>query len=173
MNKFLSSILLLLFLISGCNTIPKKALQLSSESLKFRQMQTRKYETNDESKILSSGASLMQDMGYVINEIETELGVLVGSKVRDASDAAQTILILALSALAGTPATFDKEQMLRMALVTNPVNKKEIAVRVTFQRIVFNNQGQISAREPIIDEKVYKEFFNKLSKSVFLEAHEI
>lgn len=40
--------------ITGCATIPKDALSLSPESLAQRQMQTRKYETKDEAKILAA-----------------------------------------------------------------------------------------------------------------------
>lgn len=46
-------------------------------------------------------------------------------------------------------------------------------VRVTFQRIVFDNTGQISRAEQINDPAIYRQFYDKLSKSVFLEAHEI
>ena len=46
-------------------------------------------------------------------------------------------------------------------------------VRVTFQRIVFDNEGGISRAEQINDPAIYRQFYEKLSKSVFLEAHEI
>ena len=46
-------------------------------------------------------------------------------------------------------------------------------VRVTFQRIVFDNEGGISRAEQINDPAIYWQFYEKLSKSVFLEAHEI
>ena len=36
-----------------------------------------------------------------------------------------------------------------------------------------DNQGQVTRREGLNDPKIYQEFFDKLSKSLFLEANEI
>jgi hypothetical protein len=66
----------------------------------------------------------------------------------------------------------DETQKCRGSIVTKP-SGEEIAVRVSFQRIVWNENGQISRLERIDDPKIYQEFFDKLSKAVFLEAHEI
>ena len=46
-------------------------------------------------------------------------------------------------------------------------------VRVTFQRIIFDTAGQITRAEQSNDPAIYRQFYEKLSKSVFLEAHEI
>jgi starvation-inducible outer membrane lipoprotein len=176
MDKFLKFLLLLLLsgfiLLTGCQTIPKDALTLSPESLKQRQIQTRKYETKDDAKILAACAGLLQDMGFNLDESETELGVIVASKKRSAVNAGQQVLAI-LAALGGTYMPTDKEQKMRASIVTRPVGENHIAVRVTFQRIVWNSQGQVTVREGLTDPKIYQEFFGKLSKSIFLEAHEI
>ena len=63
---------------------------------------------------------------------------------------------------------------MRASVVTKLLpNGKEMSVRVTFQRIVFNTEGQVTTAEAIIEPEVYQEFFSKLSKSVFLEANHI
>ena len=68
-----------LFLVA-CGGIPKDALQFNQDTLAVRQLQTRKFEIKDEKTLILSAAGVLQDMGYAIDESETKLGVVVGSK---------------------------------------------------------------------------------------------
>ncbi len=173
MKTWLSLLIIGLFLIVGCQTIPKDALTLSPESLAERQMQTRKYETTDEGKILAACAGLLQDMGFNIDESETNLGLIVASKQRSAENAGQIVAAVIIAALGGGAMPVDKEQKMRASVVTRPIGENYIAVRVTFQRIVWNTHGQVTKSESINDPGVYQEFFEKLSKAIFLEGQEI
>lgn len=162
-------------LIAACQPrIPSEALRLDEESLKQRQVQTRLFQTDDETKVLTACAVLLQDLGFNIEETESELGVIVGSKDRSAVKTGQVISAILLSALSGTPVPWDKNQKMKASVVTKPIGeeKKRIAVRVTFQRIVWNSDGKVSKREGLTDPAIYREFFDKLSKSLFLEAQE-
>jgi hypothetical protein len=179
MNRFfqLSFTVLLLWLISvtGCATIPKDALTLSPETLAQRQIQTRKYQTKDEGKILAACAGLLQDMGFNLDESETKLGVITSSKTRTAVNIGQQAAAVAVVLFGGVYMPTDKEQRMRASVVTRPIGERGeyIAVRVTFQRIVWNTQGQVTTSESLTDPKIYQEFFDKLSKAIFLEAQEI
>jgi len=175
MKKVLALFLVSIFLMTGCQTIPKDALTLSHESLAERQMQTRKYETKDEAKILAACAGLLQDMGFNIDESETKMGLITSSKMRSAENAGQIAGAIFIALLGGGATPVDKEQKMRACVVTRPTGEQEsyVAVRVTFQRIVWNTQGQVTKSESIIDPAVYQEFFDKLSKAIFLEGQEI
>jgi hypothetical protein len=166
-------------IISCAPKIPKEALQLSSESMKNRQIQTRNFDT-DEKTMLSAGAAVLQDLGFTIDESETDLGLIACSKLRDATSAGQIAAAVIVAVLTGAVTPVDKEQLIRASLITYPItvdktdkSKCRTAVRVTFQRIITNTQNQITRRECIIEPEIYQEFFDKLSQSVFLEAHEI
>ncbi len=174
--RFLVVVLGVALLAQGCETsIPKEALQLSPESLKQRQLQTRRFDTKDEANILSASAQVLQDLGFNLDESETKLGVIVVSKDRDAREAGQIAGAVVMAILFGVAMPVDINQKIRVSLVTKPVgeNGESMAVRVTFQRIVWNDRKQISKRETLDDPKLYQEFFERLSKAVFLEAHEI
>ena len=174
--RFLIFVLGFSFVIQGCQmTIPKEALQLSSESLKTRQLQTRRFDTKEEATILSASAQVLQDLGFNLDESETKLGVIVASKDRDATEAGQIVGAVLIAVIFGVSVPVDKLQKIRVSLVTRPIKgeTESMAVRITFQRLIWNDRGQISKLETLDDAKIYQEFFEKLSKAVFLEAHEI
>lgn len=175
MRWFLALFFISMLFITGCQTIPKDALSLSPESLAQRQMQTRKYETKDEAKILTACAGLLQDLGFNLDESETELGVITSSKMRSAVNAGQQVAMVFTAILGGVYMPTDKEQKMRASVITRPIGEhgEYIAVRVTFQRVVWNTENQVTVSESLNDPKIYQEFFDKLSKSIFLEAQEI
>jgi len=161
-------------LFNGCMGIPKNALAMNKATLEDRQVQTRQFETNDEAKILAACASVLQDLGFNLDESETELGLLVASKEREALDGAQLALSV-FCALGGSHLPYDVKQRIRVSIVTAPTGEmgKRVAVRITFQRIVWNSDRQITRLEKLDDPEMYQGFFDKLSKAVFLEAHGI
>ena len=160
--------------LQGCAvTIPKEALILTPETLATRQIQTRKYETNDEAKILSACIEHLQDLGFILAESETKLGVIVATKSRTAVEAGQVVAALIVGVIIGAPVPWEKDQQFTACVVTRPVGENSIIVRVTFQRIVWNTNNMVTKREALMDPIQYQEFFSKLSKSIFLEAHEI
>lgn len=168
--------LAVLLLAGGCRTsVPKDALTLAPESMERRQLQTRRFDSRDEKKIVSACAGLLQDLGFNIDEGESSLGLIVASKERSAVETGQVIGSLLVAALTGTATPVDKDQRMRACVVTKPhgPSNQSVLVRVTFQRVVWNTQGQVTKAEGIFDEDIYAEFFEKLSKAIFLEAHQI
>ncbi|MDL2314141.1 hypothetical protein LJC36_04075 [Desulfovibrio sp. OttesenSCG-928-C14] len=245
MKAKLAVILLLscALLFSGCaGSIPPEALTLAPESLAERQMQTRRFDTTDYETMLSAAAAVFQDLGFTLDESEYALGVLVGSKTRDATSGAQMAGAVLLAALTGAVTHVDNNQIIRASIVMRELEgpgdkeaktvsltdknlqsikrslEKAIAtelkgkapakdvnriaakaadnafkglaidlrlllkeqrgtgsstVRITFQRVIYNTAGMVSRQEQIKDPEVYQQFFDKLSQSVFLEAHEL
>ena len=228
-------------LLAGCGPqVPRDALQLSPESLCSRQMQTRRFDTTDKAAMLSAAGGVLQDLGFSMEEVEVPLGVLVGSKKRDASSTAQFAGAIILAALGGESVPVDSHQVIRVSMVMrdggtsasapvktlseaelnavradveksvgaalrkshardvsddvarqaadNAVNQLrenvksllaarvgsgQSVVRVTFQRIIYDTAGGVTRAEQINDPAIYRDFYEKLSRSVFLEAHEI
>lgn len=114
-------------------------------------------------------------MGYSIDETETKSGVVTASKTVDATNNVQIAGAVLLAVLGGGNMSIDSQQQIKVSFVTIPSknNKNGYLARATFQRIVTNTQGQVTKAETMDNEELYTEFFNKLSKSVFLEAQKI
>lgn len=165
--------------VAAChNRIFEEALTLSPEFLKDRRLQTRIFEAIDESELLTASAAVLQDLGFAIDETEVQCGVIVCSRDRDVTETVEVVLSVTLeilSLLVGAPTSvpYDQTQKVLASLVTTPVNQQRIAVRITFHHIVWDSDGNITKNEQIHEPQIYQEFFSKLSKSVFLVAHEI
>jgi hypothetical protein len=74
----------------------------------------------------------------------------------------------------------DKTQKIRVSLVTRPALASDGTpradsqiLRITIQRLVWNIDNQLSRIDSIEDPAVYQEFFDRLSKSIFLELQAI
>lgn len=177
--RYLYFLLLIPFALAfqGCEAIPKDALKMNPQTLEDRQLQTRVFNTSDESRILSASASVLQDLGFNLDESQTNLGLLVASFDRDARETGQVIRAIAWWLMLGVvaDARYDYKQEIRASVVTSRVaeNRTSTAVHITFQRIVWDQTNKISKVEHFNGHEIYQEFFQKLSKALLLETHRI
>ncbi len=169
-------------ILAACQTLPEDAFRLNESALELREIQTRSYDGVSDVDILAASSGVLQDLGYAIDEVEKELGVLSASKRADAKETAEILGNIALD-IADCMLTFmlgcendsyqsSKDvQDIRMTLVVLPNLEKEgeYRVRLTMQRVVWSRSGEIYAQETVNDAAVYQAFFDKLNKSVFLE----
>lgn len=170
--KKLLYIVIASIVITGCVGNPVDAFKLSATNLKDRQIQSREYRGISEENILAASAAVLQDMGYTISESETRLGVITAKKDADATSGAQVALAIFAALFGGGNAPIDDKQQFTTTLVVLPRgNSNVFTVRMTMQRVVWNTQGNVSKLETIKSNDVYKIFFEKLSKAVFLEKN--
>jgi hypothetical protein len=160
---------------AGCAPkIPKDALILKEPTTEVRARQSRRYPTDDEKAVLIASNQLLQDLGFGLDESNRDVGLLVASKDRTAVDGGQVAGQVAAAILLGVYIPIDKDQKIRASVVTSPAVAGEgIVVRVTFQRLVWDDRGILSRVERLDDPEMYTEFFDKLSKALFLEAQEV
>jgi len=162
--------------LTGCasNTIPPDALLMKEPATEIRQRQARRYATTDEKQVIIAASQLLQDLGFNVENSAKDLGLLVVSKDRSAVDGGQVAGQIVVAVLFGVRVPVDKEQKIRASVVTWPsADRKAIDVRVTFQRLVWDDRGQLSKLERLDDPEMYQDFYIKLSKALFLEAQEV
>ena len=170
------SVTFLCLSIIGCVSVPKGFLKPGEGYLETRQLQMKQYDTTDETKIITSVAGVLQDLGFTLDNSETELGLVCASKAADAKSGGQIAGAIFLDLLVGgnNISRCDKEQRVKASVTTKPsLDGAKMVVRVTFQRIVWNMSNQISRVETIKDPEIYQKFYDGLSKAIFLEAQNI
>ena len=69
---------LVIFGLSGNSVYARKVKALSQ--LERREVETRFYDTADTMKVMKAAANTLQDSGFVIQEIEPELGYMRAQK---------------------------------------------------------------------------------------------
>ncbi len=158
-------------LLAGCASAPREPFAVPPAAAAQRVMQSRRYDTRDEAQVLRASGALLMDLGFTVDKSEESLGVLVASKDRSAVETGQVVLAIVIGVLGGD-VPYDHHQKLRASIVTHPAQAKSVVVRVTFQRIVWDSHGLVSKREQLNNPEQYQEFFEKLSTSLFLEAHD-
>lgn len=182
---------LLSALLSSCNTMPKPEsfFQLTPSSAKYKALQSRIIDTSKEQELLSASAAVLQDLGFQIEESVIDAGMLRAVKERSAREYGQEItrgFVFILSLLARTTIIIpvDLHQQIAATLIMHPVKNStsRFNVRIVFHRTLWKGDGSsgnqsippgIQSMEMIYDPKIYQQFFAKLSKSVFLEIHQI
>ncbi len=179
-------------LLSGCvQQMPKveSFFALTPENAQHRALQTRMFDTSDEKELLSASAAVLQDLGFQIEESAKEVGMLRAAKERGAREYGQEIaqsLLFILLAITGKVYIMpvDVHQQINATLVTrrSETDPSRFSVRILFHRSIWKGDGNAGDQpippgqqslEIIVDGKIYQQFFAKLSKSVFLEAHKI
>lgn len=168
--------------LAACQPSPnERAMRVGAapeSAVSLRALETRRFDTTDERHMLASATQTLQDLGFTITETSTEVGVLVGSKQRDATEAGEVAAQVALTIFVGLmggrhDANWDNDQSITATLVVMPVGKsKQTDVRVSFDRLVTRTNG-VKRAELIMDPEIYNVFFEKLSAAVFLEAHDL
>jgi hypothetical protein len=170
---------------------PEALFELTRESHVHKAAQTRYFETADDIELLSASAAVLQDIGFQVTESVHQLGYLRATKERSARERRQSIarLFIVLFSMGGYLMPIDLHQKIEASMVARPVNEDATRheVRIQFYRIVWKGDGAISSgqgqseyippgeqmMEMIRDPLIYQQFFAKLSKAVFLEAHKI
>ena len=150
-------------------------LKLEAESMAQRQLQTRKYNTTAEDKIINTCVNVLQDSGFTIENTELKLGTILASKEREAVESGQVAGAIIIAVIFGVAIPIDKNQKMFASIVVSPAASEKNAslVRITFSRLVWNDRNAVSKAERLEDPEVYQTFFTKLSKGLFLEAQSI
>lgn len=168
---------------------PESFFQLEASSARYKALQSRVVEASKDQELLSASAAVLQDLGFQIEESIVDAGMLRAVKERSAREYSQEIgrfFIFVLGVFAQTAIIIpvDLHQQIAATLVMHPIENStsRFNVRIMFYRKLWKGDGSSGGQsippgtqtmEMINDPEIYRHFFAKLSKSVFLEIHQI
>jgi len=182
---------LLALLLASCVRMPKPEsfFQLDASSAKYKALQSRIVEASKEQELLSASAAVLQDLGFQIEESVADAGMIRAVKERSAREYGQEIkrffvFVLGVFARTVTLVPVDLHQQIAATLVMYPEGNStsRFNVRIVFHRTLWMGDGTsgnqsippgLQTMEMIYDPEIYRQFFARLSKSVFLEIHQI
>lgn len=177
-----SLLVLALLIMAGCGGgASLESFVPTEETLRKRVLTTRQFDGISEADLLSASAGVLQDLGFSIEEIETSLGLISGTKIAESKLPGVTWFVNLPGFKRGDgPKEFRASVVVRQG---NDTTDKTQYVRVTFHQKVWAKDVpdddedspfvQAFIQESIDDPELYGEFFELLSKSVFLEGQKL
>lgn len=156
MKKTLCLLLIAPFLLSGCVANGDQMAAFSSDvsQVQQRQIDSRVFETDDETMLLQAVVGVLLDTGFKVTETNMAQGLVSAQKGKSG-----------FGLLAGRD--------VRITVTTFKVTDSSIRVRATLQDISTGVDPRYTRGEQVRDARVYQEFFDKLAQSLFLEANQV
>lgn len=199
MKKFLALFLtLIMFAFCADCVFARKVKSLSQ--LERREVETHFYETSNTQRVMKAAINTLQDSGFVVQEIEPELGYLRARKtykkrfINKGRLAGQSVMLGLFTAYAifsyGSTAYYvvdparkigneihDKTVVVDTNVNVEPFGKNKTKVRIVFsQKVLLNADGYSYVKAAptrvlkVFQPEVYQEFFAQLDKSLFYEG---
>lgn len=155
-------------LLAGC--APHPQVDDEATQLQVRQIQSREFDTSDTKLVMKSMMNVLQDEGYIVKNAVADLGLLSAEKNIDVENKTAAVLLTVLSS-SNNP-RWDKHQVREVSANISEYGCKT-RVRVNFQTKTMDNYGCPTKVETVKDPQVYLEFFDKVSKGIFIQEQEI
>jgi len=72
---------LIVAIISGCANQPNKEIMAGANQVELRSYQTRAFDTTDKQLMMRSVIATLQDLGFIVDQADENLGSVTGTKL--------------------------------------------------------------------------------------------
>lgn len=189
MKKFLTLILLFTLYSFALPSFAKN--QPEKSALDIREVQTHYYNTKNKAKVISAAINTLQDNGFIVQNVEEELGYIQAKKEEKLkrTDKGRVIFYassLALNALSGSTECISDALRINNEIEPHTVifesnvliDQVGDKIKVRFsviEKVLENADGLTTVKssprkvERHYEEEIYRAFFNQLNKNLFIE----
>ncbi|MGC8791494.1 MAG: hypothetical protein ACP5PO_08340 [Desulfurella sp.] len=157
-------IVVIAFFLSSCET-PNINLAESVSTFKIRSYQTRTYDTTNTKMVLKAMVNALQDEGFVIKVLNTDMGLITAERTFQTINKAQQFWY-------GVQYGYDVATIVEGNISVDQFGN-QTKVRANFIKKVVNTKGGITKVNQIEDPKLYQEFFAQAQKSIFIEKEKV
>jgi len=154
--------------LTGCSSIPKDAFVLAPSNMGEKRLESRVFTTRDETTLLKDGAVILENMGYTIDLMQPDIGLVTATRHEEQSGTASMIMTILSAGLASS-----NDELVYKATFTSrpsPDNRSAYITRLTLQHMVMNSDGEATSIETIKDKDLFKLFYERLEASTFVES---
>ena len=110
MNRYALALIVSMMLLGGCASQNSHVMEGGS-AVELRSFQTRAFDTTDKHKMMRTIIAVLQDLGFIIDKTDEDLGMVTGTK------------------LSG--------YQIRMTVIVQPRGEKQLSVRAS---AIYNNK---------------------------------
>ena len=140
--------------------------------LQIREFQTKNFEELDIKVVMKSALNVLQDDGYVIRNVNLEMGFLNATKELDIEKSEDRFWANMANLNNHSAPTWDKLNMIECTINVTTINGQS-RVRANFQSKKMNNLGNVVKVKQVEDPLFYQEFFSKMDKGIFLQKNHL
>ena len=158
--------------------------------LEVREYQTRTFDTADTALVMKAMFNVLQDDGYVVKNAVVELGLITAQRESDLAPGRSGAngggifgglggIVIGGTGPGGVVVGGSQQEpsfpKTEVRDFTGNVSAfgQQTKVRVSFQRKVLDNRGQVVEVEPVSDLEIYQSFFSRMDKSLFLQKENL
>jgi hypothetical protein len=169
----------------GCTA----GVQPPKTQLEVREFQTRTFDTPDSKQVMKAMLNVLQDDGYVVKNAVVDLGLITATKEIDVAPGRSGPAGGGLGGIGGAvvigggpggvifggPRSAPAYRKTERRDFTGNVSEfgPQTRVRVSFQRKVLDNRGDVVEVQPIDDPVFYRDFFSRMDKSLYLQQEKL
>ncbi|MDF2549405.1 MAG: hypothetical protein K0S07_472 [Chlamydiales bacterium] len=155
---------LTLLTVVGC--APHDDSEPVLSQMELRQIQTKSFNSVDMKNVMKVMLSVLQDDGYIVKNANLDLGLISATKEMSVESRKEKTLSLMVN---GEQARWKKNAQIEVSATVNSFGS-DVKVRVNFQKKVIDNIGAPVSVDQVLDPEMYLDFFNKVSKGLFIEG---